>query len=1065
MRGLLTWFIKYPTWANVIKILIMIFGLMALLNMKTSFFTELDSNMISITVVYPGASPEEIEQGVVQKIEDNLKGIQGIDRYSSTSQENFASIMVEVFRSYDIGEVLMDVKNAVERINSFPQGIEPPVVAKTPASEFAISFGITGPDDLNSLKATAKMIEYDLRAISGISQIAISGYPEEEIVAYVRDNDLRTYGITIDDVTRALRMSNVELTAGTIKTENEEIIIRLNQKHYFAESLTDIPVLAMPDGRVVRLRDIAEIRNTWEDNPKRTFINGKRAVVFTINKIVGENILEITENVRLYVEEFDAKNTNFQAMILNDFTESLRKRIDTLMRNGTQGAMLVLLALALFLNFRLAFWVSLAIPLSFLGMFLVGYIFGMTINAISLFGCIVVVGILVDDGIVIAEQIYQYYEQGKKPFVAAIEGTLAVLPSVVFAVLTTVVMFLPFLFLDGRSGAAMRDMGFVVIFALIFSLIEAAIILPSHLAHSKALHNSKSTHKIRLFLDNLLAYPRDVFYRKSLDFFLRFRLIAIGILILITIVTFGGISGGHIKFTFFPYIDTDAFDITLAMPSGTRDNLTEEVMNRIEKAAWEVNDELKSQREDGKNVIKYVIKKVASGASFTGGMGLAFSSVATGSDGVIQIVLMNGEERNLESFKIANEIREKVGPVYEADKLLFAGGSIFGKPISFSLVSPNLEHIEKAKEELKAAMQNMSEIDDVSDNDPQGLREVRVKLKEKAFLLGLTNADIARRIRQGFFGDEVQRLQRGDDEIKVWVRYSDSDRSNLGKFENIRIRLPNGNEYPLGELIDYEIVRGKTVINHIDGKREVTVSADIVDQNAEVPPILERIRKEVLEPIFEKYPGVTTVESGQRREVLKMANTGKTGLSIAFVIMYFLVVLSFRSFTQAAVVFALLPFGLIGAFWGHFTQATPVNIMSVYGLIALVGILVNNSIVYTNTFNGYLKDGMNVHDALLSAGVNRFRPILLTTATTVLGLFPLLAERSLQAKFLIPMAISVAYGLLVGSVFVLVYLPVFLSLLNDARRIVRRIITGNKVTPEEVEPSIIEEKKINLYMN
>lgn len=1065
MRGLLTWFIKYPAWANVIKILIMIFGLVALLNMKTSFFTELDSNMISITVVYPGASPEEIEQGVVQKIEDNLKGIRGIDRYTSTSQENFASLMVEVFRSYDINEVLVDVKNAVDRINSFPVGMEPPVVAKTPASEFAISFGVTGPDDLKSLKNIAKKIEYDLRSIPGISQISISGYPEEEIVAYVREADLRTYGISIDDVARSLRSANIELTTGTIKTEREEIVIRLNQKKYLAEEMSDIPVLALPDGRIVRIRDIAEIRNTWEDNPKRTYINGKRAVVFTINKIIGENILEITDNIKLYADEFNARNTNFEAMILNDFTQSLRKRIDTLVRNGTQGAILVLLALALFLNFRLAFWVSLAIPLSFLGMFLVGYLFGLTINAVSMFGCIVVVGILVDDGIVIAEQIYQYYEQGKKPFVAAIEGTLAVLPSVVFAVLTTIVMFMPFLFLDGRSGAAMRDMGFVVIFALIFSLIEAAIILPSHLAHSKALHNSKSQHKIREFLDNLLAYPRDVLYKKSMQFFLKYRLIALGLLVLLTFVTAGGIAGGHIKFTFFPYIDTDAFDITISLPAGTRDNLTEEVMDRIEKAAWEVNEELKAEREDKQDVIKYVIKKVAAGASFTGGMGLVFTSVATGSDGIVQVVLMEGEQRNLESFRIANAIRDKVGTVYEADKLIYSGGSIFGKPVSFSLVSPNLEFLEKAKDELKTAMQNMPEIDDVSNNDPQGLREIRIKLKDKAYLLGLTNADVARRIRQGFFGDEVQRLQRGDDEIKLWVRYSDFDRSSIGKFENMRLRMPNGNEYPINELIDYEIIRGKTVINHIDGKREVNVSADIVDQNAEVPPILERIRKEVLEPIFEKYPGVTTVESGQRREVLKMATTGRTGLTVAFVVMFFLVVLSFRSFTQAAVVFALLPFGIIGAFWGHFAQNIPVNIMSVYGLIALVGILVNNSIVYTNTFNGYLKNGMKVNEALLEAGINRFRPILLTTATTVLGLFPLLAERSLQAKFLIPMAISVAYGLLVGSFFVLIYLPVFLSLLSDVRRIVKRIITGEKISSEEVEPAIIEEYKINKYMN
>ncbi|MBX3044733.1 MAG: efflux RND transporter permease subunit [Candidatus Kapabacteria bacterium] len=1064
MKSLLTYFIKYPVWAYVVKILILLFGFLALMNMKTSFFSELDSNMISISIIYPGASPEEIEQGVIQKIEDNLKGIQGIDRYSSNSRENIGSMGIEVFRSYNTDEVLLDVKNAVDRINSFPVGMEPPVVAKAPAVEFAISFGIFGIDDLNSLKSISKRVEDDLRSIPGLSQVTISGYPAENIVAYVNEFAMRSYDITFDDITRALRTANIELTAGSVKTDDEEILIRMKQKNYYAEGLQDIVVKSMQDGRLVRLRDVARIDNSWEESPNKSYINGKRAVIFNVNKIKGENILDITAAAKKYVEDFNKKNTDYQAIVIDDFTESLTKRIDTLLTNGSQGAILVILGLALFLNLRLALWVALSIPFSFMGMFLIGYMTGITINVISLFGCIVVVGILVDDGVVIAEQIYQNYEKGMKPFKAAINGVMEVLPSVVFSVLTTVAMFTPFFFMDGRSGAGMKDMGFVVIFALIFSLIEAALILPAHLAHSKALRERKHN-KIRLFLDSLLTYPRDVLYKKSLNFLIDHKLIALAIMFSLTIITVGGFAGGHIKFTFFPFIDGDNFEVKLSLPAGTREGITEEIADRIERAVWEVNEELTANREDKKQVITTVVKNIGTGpASFRGPMGVV-SDAGNSNDATLKVILLNGEERNLESFKISNLIREKVGPIYEAETLLFGGGSIFGKAISISLLSPDLEDLDAVKNYLKDELSNISEIANVSDNDVLGLREINIKLKEKAFLLGLSNFEVARQVRQGFFGDEVQRLQRGNDEIKVWVKYSPEDRSTIRNWEDMRIKLPNGNSYPLTEIADYSIKRGKTVINHIDGKREITIEADMVDQNAEVPPVLERINTEFLMPVLAKYPSVSQTESGQKREVMKMASTARTGLSIAFIMMFFLIVLSFRSFSQAFIVLALLPLGIIGAVWGHYFQSTPVNIMSIYGMIALIGVIVNNSIVYINTFNGYLKAGMSYREALVGSGINRFRPILLTTGTTVLGLLPLLAEKSLQAKFLIPMAISVAYGLMIGSFFVLVFLPVLLVFLNDFKRLAAWIWTGKKPEREELEPAVKEELRIKYYLD
>lgn len=1059
MKSLINYFIKYPAWATVLKILIMGFGIVAAFNLKSSFFPEAESKLVLVQITYPGSSPEEIEKGVIQKIEDNIKGIQGISRYTSSSRENVGAVTVEVLENYNVDDVLQDVKNAVDRINSFPAGMEPPVVFKNPTIEFAISFSIAGDLDIKTLKMYAREVEDDLRSTEGISQVVLSGFPDEEIAVYLNEDVMRTYSLTFDQVARAVRAANLDLSSGSIKTDEEEILIRLRGKNYYAEDLQDIVIKADPDGRVVRLRDIAEVENTWQEIPQRSYVNGKRSVVVTVNKILGEDILQITASVNKYVEEFNKKHDNAKATVLRDFTKSLRQRLDTLMSNGLMGTLLVLISLTIFLNFRLSFWVALSIPFSFAGMIIFANIFGVTINVFSLFGCILIVGILVDDGIVVAEQIYQNYEEGKRPFTAALEGTLQVLPSVVFAILTTVTFFIPFFFFEGNQGSNMKDMAFVVIFTILFSLFEAALILPSHLAHSKAIRGEKSESKIRKQLDKLLTYPRDFLYAKSLMFFLRNKIVALAMILFFTLVTIGGFAGGIIGLTFFPFLDFDNFEISIKMPAGTRENIVERYLDEIELAAWEVNEELKSKREDKEDVIIKIEKNLAQGAS--GAFGA--STMGGSNQGVLKVILLDGEKRKLENFKILNMIREKVGDIPEAEEITWGAGSRFGKPISVPLISPNLNDIEKAKEEIKNQLNQMPELRDIVDNSPKGLREINIKLKNKAYLLGLTSSEIARQIRQGFFGEEVQRLQRGLDEVKVWVRYSKDFRSSIGNWENMRIRLQDGSEYPLGELITFDIERGAEVINHINGMREVTIDADLVDQYAEVPPLLQKVENEIMAPVLAKYPSVKTIESGQNRELKKFGRSVQTTMPIAFVMMFFLIVLSFRSFTQAFVVVALIPLGFIGAAWGHWFQGIPVNMMSAYGIVALIGIIVNDSIVFVNTMNGFLKDGFSFEESVFKTGINRFRPILLTTLTTVLGLLPLLAETSIQAQFLIPMAISVAYGLMFGTVAMLVFLPVYLVIMNRIRLYITWLWTGRKPLPKEVEPALIEQENIKKY--
>lgn len=1059
MKSLLAYFIKYPIWTNVIKIFIAIFGIIALLSIKFSFFPEIERKIIFIQIVYPGASPEEVEQGVVQKIEDNLKGILGIERYVSTSKENTATITIEVYRSFDVDEVLQEVKNAVDRIPSFPAGMEPPVIFKAPQVDFALSFSISGDVDLFTLKRVAQQIEQDLRQNEGISQISLSGFPNEEITIYVNEKTLRKYGLSFDNITRAVRSANQDITAGNLKTSDEELVIRLKDKSYYAEELLDIPVKTAPDGSIIKLREIADVRNVWADVPQRIYVDGNPAVVINVSKVLGEDILKIKNKVINYVNNFNQKNEKIKATVLDDITINLQQRLNLLINNGLVGALLVLLSLTLFINLRLALWVALSIPFSFLGMFLAGYLFGITINVISLFGCIVVIGMLVDNSIVVSEQSYQYSEKGMNPYLAALNGSSTVAVSVFFAVLTTIVMFIPLFFLEGRSGTQMPEMAFVVIAALIFSLIEALFILPVHLAHSKALRQNSKRSKIREFLDKALAYPRDKWYNSTLRFFIKNKILIFAIALFMTLITIGAFQGGIIGATFFPFLDADTFEISLVMPAGTRENKTFEILDKIEKATWEVNEELKKKYPDRGQIILHTRKAIGIGATSL------FGAVEAGGAnvGTLRIYMLSGEERNLDSYIIINAIRDKVGPVYEAEKLVYGEGSIFGKPISLSLVGSNLNDLERAKDELKEKMRTLPDLRDITDNDPQGLREIIIKPNAKAHILGLTNLEIARQIRQGFFGDEVQRLQRGIDEIKVWVKYSDEERSTLQNFEKMRIRTPGGQEYPLIEIADYTIQRGSISINHLNGMREIKVEADLADQTAEVPPILNKVKNEMLKEVLHKYPSVTTALSGQEREITKTAVSSRTALPVALVAWFILIILSFRSYSYAVIVVMLVPLGFIGAAWGHFIQGMPISIMSAYGFLALMGVIVNNSIVFINTMNDYLRSGLKFEESIIQSAKDRFRPILLTTFTTFLGLFPLLYEKSRQAQFLKPMAASVAYGLLFGTILTLFFLPVFLLIFNKIKVNLKKLITGVKPEPEEVEPAIKE--KIWLEKN
>ncbi len=1055
MRNVITYFIKFPVAVNIFILAFVAFGLAGALSMKSSYFPLVDSRNISINLTYPGASPQEIEEGIVLKIEDNLKGIVGIDRVTSVSRENSAFINVEIVKGKNIDVVLSDVKNAVDRVPSFPTGMEPPIIAKIENIRPTISFNISGENiSLATLKQYARNVENDLRNIDGISQVSLSGFPEQEIEIAVRQNDLLAYNLSFEEVANAVSKSNLLITGGNIKTDAEDYLIRARNKNYYGNELVNLVVRADASGNIIRLNDIADVSDTWSENPDRLFFNGKKSIDITVSNTNSEDLISTADLVKKYIETFNQQQKDIKITISNDNSVTLKQRSELLIKNATMGILLVLFFLALFLNIRLAFWVATGIPIAFFGMFIFAAHLGVTINVLSLFGMIIVIGILVDDGIVIGENIYHHYEKGKTPIRAAIDGTLEVIPPVVSAILTTLIAFSTFFFLDGRIGEFFSEVAIIVMLTLTVSLVEALIILPAHIAHSKALERKeKKRNRINTFFYNVnqkaevgLFYVRDHWYAPYLKFFLKHKALGFAIPVALLIFSYGGLKGGIVRTSFFPSVASDQVSVDLKMLQGTNEKITDSLISEIEKAAWEVNEEYTGKQTSGESVIQNIIKRIGPGSA----------------NGSLTINLLPGETRDFSSPEITNAIREKVGKVYGVESLTFgSGGNFGGSPVAVSLLGSNIEELKAAKTELKEILAKNTLLKDISDNDPAGIKEVRITLKENAHLLGLNLQMVMNQVRSGFFGLQTQRFQRGQDEIKVWVRYKKEDRSSLKNLDDMWITTPTNQKVPFSEIATYEIERGDVLINHLNSKREIQITADMKSPGESATDILDDIKTNVMPEISSKYPTVSAIYEGQNREAQKVNKSVKKVGLIILALIYMVIAFTFRSYEQPLLLILLIPFSLIGVVWGHWIHDFPINILSWLGIIALIGIMVNDGLVLIEKFNSYLKEGMKYDEALVQAGVSRFRAILLTTLTTVAGLAPLLLEKSRQAQFLKPMAISISYGIVISTVLTLVMLPLLLSVSNSIKVFIKWMRTGEKVTKEEVERAIIELKSEN----
>ena len=1040
MRSFIDYFIKNEIAGNILMVFLFIVGIIGLFQMNTTFFPETESRLITIQGSYPGSSPEEVEEGIVTKIEENLKGLTGIEQVTSVSSENFGTVNVTVLKGFDTEEVLQEVKNAVDRISSFPVALEELTVFKRENLGFAIAFSISGDVPLKTLKQIAREAEDDIRALDDVSKVTISGFPNEEIEITFREEDLRANNITFAEAAARIRATNLEVTGGTIKTETEELLIRANNKEYTANALQDIVIKSNTDGGIIRLYQIAEVRDRWADQPQRTYVNGEPAVVINVQNTLQEDMITVTDRVKEYLITFEEKFPQVKATVLLDGSITLNQRIDLLTKNGVTGFIIVLILLAMFLNWRLAFWVALAIPISFAGMFICASLMGVTLNIISLFGMIIVIGILVDDGIVIAENIYQHYERGEKAFDAALNGTMEVLPAVFSAILTTVIVFSTFFFIDGRIGDFFVEMAIVVIFSLIFSLVEGALILPAHIAHSKALAPEGKTNPISKALDNMMVFLRDRSYGPLLNWTVRFNWPTLAISIAALFIVVGAMMGGLIKTTFFPVIPSDSFNVNVQMASGTRESITFDLLGRIEQAAYKVNEDLGDKFYGGEMLPITKIQKSIGPSSY---------------EGTLVVNLVDGESLgDLTTREMISALRKEIGPmVDEAETLTFGARVPFGKPLSLSLLGKDGQQLSAATDAVKASLQQISDLKDITDNNQEGLKEIKIELTQKAYNLGFTLNDIINQVRQGFFGAEAQRIQRGEDEVRIWVRYGLEDRSDISDLADMRIRSSSGQSIPLSELAVFDTQRGIVKINRIDGSREIRIEGDVANDNVSVSDITSDVRNVILPNVLKDFPGVTASFEGQEKEQQKTSASIQLVLPIILLLMLFVIILTFKSISQALVVFAIIPFGIVGVGIGHYIHGLPISLFSALGVIALTGIFVNDALVFITTYNEKIKRGIPQVQALTETGKSRFRPILLTSITTIAGLAPLILETSLQAQFLIPMAISVAYGLLFGTFFLLALIPALLMITNRIKRTAIHLYTGEKVSRESVEPS------------
>ncbi len=1037
MNKIVSWFTGNHVAANLLMAFIMLGGIITGLFIKVEIFPEISLDTISITVEYEGATPEEVEEGVVRPIEEAISGLAGIKRVDSLSREGFGSITVEVMKGWNAKKLLDDIKSEVDRITTLPDEAEKPIVREDTRRTHVISLALYGDAPESTLKSLAQRIKDDITNLPHITLAEMWGTRDNEIHVEISEENLRKYNLTLDKVAQIIRSSSFDLPAGRIKTKAGEILLRTRGRRYYARDFADISIITKPDGSRITLADIATLRDGFQDVDIVSRFMGKPCVIINVYRVADQNALKVAEEVKKYIEKVrDTLPAGVSIDIYRDRSQILKSRLNLLLKNMAYGLVLVSILLGIFLNRRLAFWVTLGIPISFLGGLFMLPRFDVSINMVSLFAFIAVLGIVVDDAIVIGENIFRKYEEGIPPENAVVDGTVEVGRPVIFAVLTTVAAFYPLLLGSGMMGKFMRNIPLVVNLVLMVSLVEAILILPAHIHGSLGKLNSKKgvvraePPYIGKLLKRFISGP----YRRVLDFCIRWRYAVISLGIALLVITFGVWKGGWIKFTFFPKIEGDTLIANLTMPPGTPLERTEEVVRHIEESAKRALKKADKERPPGSPPL---LKYYASVIGFQGGRGPHAGPLEIGGHlAQIYVRLLEGEKRNISAVRLASLWRKEVGVVPDAEALTFQS-TLFsvGNPIEVHLSMEDYHMLKHVADELKGILAQIPGVFDIEDSFLPGKREIQLKLKPEARTLGITLNDLARQVRHAFYGAEALRFQRDRDEVKVMVRYPDDERKSISSIDKMRIRTPSGHEVPFSQVAEVKLKRGYTTIQRAQRMRVIKVMADVDETISNAKEIRDELKKRILPGLMSKYQGLRySIEGEGKEEAESMADVYQ-GFIIALFAIYVLIAIPFKSYFQPFIVMSAIPFGFMGAIAGHIIMGKHLSIVSLFGMVGLAGVAVNDSLVLIDACNSMVREGIKPIDAIKRAGERRFRAIILTSLTTFAGLTPMILERSIQAQFLIPMAISLGFGVLFTTLITLLLVPCLFMVWEDIKRI------------------------------
>ena len=1057
MRTIVTWTVRNMPAMNTLVIAVLLGGALCFASMRREVFPEFELEIVLVTVPYPGATPEEVEEGICQKVEEACRSVTGIKKLTSVAQEGLGFCVFELNDNVkDVQKVLGEIRSEVERIPSMPDLAEDPKVEQVTLRTPAIKVGILAPtlpdgSDVSELELrdVAEVIRDDLLGLPAVSAANLLGAKDYEIDIELSEETLRKYGLTLQKVAALVKQQNLELPGGTIRSDSGEILLRGKNKKYVGQEIARLPLVTLPDGLVLTVGDLGVVRDEFADVAATNRINGRQGMVISIDRSSGEDLLAMVAAVKKYVAAA-ALPPGFELTVWADQSVDVQDRLDMLVSNGLQGLLIVFVILALFLDLKIAFWVAMGIPFSMFGTGALMLATDQTLNMLSMFAFLMAIGIVVDDAIVVSDNVDRHRRMGKSLTAAAIDGTVEVIPSVISSVLTTVITFLPLCFVSGVMGKFIAVMPFAFIATLLMSLAESTLVLPGHLAHEKNLvftifgillyplrpllsvigwAQGRCDRGLKWFVKNVYAPTLD----RCLDNRLAVLATAVGILL----IALGVVRSGITPFQLFPKIDASRLLAKIVYPDGTPASVTEAATKRIELAAVETAEKFSTPAVPVMELVHRTVGQVSAQGQVGPDARMSGSHV-----GAVALELVEGKKRSVTSEQFISEWRRTAGEFPGAETLLYGTENIGpgGKPVEFKLLSASgpegTRQLEAAVERCKEWLAQYPGIIDIDDDARPGKWEYQIKVKPRAEAMGVSLADLAATIRASFYGEEVMRLQRGRHEVKLMVRYPREERHSFATLDEIRVTGLDGVQRPIGELADVTVARGFSEINRLGQKRSISVVADIdvTKSTLTSSQVTADMEKRLMPDLLADYPLVRVRWEGEQEQTRESLNSLGVGFVVALFAMFVLLTMEFKSYFQPLLIIAAIPFGIAGAVFGHAVMGMSLTLFSMFGLVALAGVVVNDSIVLVDFINARVRAGNPVRQALREAGCVRFRPVMLTSITTIGGLMPLLFEKSFQAQFLIPMATSLAFGLGTTTLLVLILVPVMYSFFGDSAR-------------------------------